>query len=199
MRNVVLAMVAVTSLHLLMLMSERGQLETPDTSAIKDRASAIARRLSPGGRHCLRREGLPHDANDPKNANCPTTQAHASDPRDIGKDIGASAGIGGGGSGMPMDGLREMFEFASAKGACTDASTCDRPDLGPISDGARIMKKTNDVYPEQIAGPYAVVNAYEGEGVANGGAANSGGIAAFDGWGDAASFEACQTDGTNSH
>ena len=201
MRNVVLAMVAVTSLHLLVLMSERGQLDAPDgrnESAIKDRANAIARRLSPGGRHCLRREGFPHDPSNPNNANCPTNQStlsNASDPQ----ELQASNGIGGGGSGMPMDGLREMFEFASAKGACTDASTCDRPDLGPISDGARIMTKTNDVYPEQIAGPYAVVNAYEDEGVANGGAANSGGIAAFDGWGDAASFEACQTEGTNSH
>jgi len=107
----------------------------------------------------------------------------------------SKSGIGGS-SGMPLDGLREMFEFASARTA--DAGACDHSGLGIASEGAGMLKRTDEVCPTQISGQYAVVNAYEGEGVHNGGCADFGGVAAFDGWGDAASFEACQTDGTNS-
>jgi hypothetical protein len=146
-RNVVLAMVAVTSLHLLILMSDKGPSATPRESP--DGTTPSSHEHAPVGSQCLRQESFLAD----------------------------SQASGGSSSGMPMDGLREMFEFASAKGACTDGVACNRPDLGPTSDGARVMKRTNDVYPEQIAGPYAVVNAYD----------------------DAASFEACQTEGTNSH
>ena len=107
----------------------------------------------------------------------------------------SKSGIGGS-SGMPLDGLREMFEFASARTA--DAGACDNSGLGIASEGAGMLKRTDEVCPSQISGQYAIVNAYEGESVHNGGCADSGGVAAFDGWGDAASFEACQTDGTNS-
>lgn len=94
-------------------------------------------------------------------------------------------------TGMPMDGLREMFEFASAHGTW-GVSNCNRPDLGHAADGAKMMKRTNEVYPEQIGGQHAVVNAFENEGVSNGGGVDAGGVAAFDGWGDVAAFDACQ-------
>jgi hypothetical protein len=85
-------------------------------------------------------------------------------------------------AGMPMDGLREMFEFAKMRDAPPEA--CDRPDLGPAAGEVALMQRTQEPYPEQVAGPYTVINAYEGEGIANGGAdKDTQNIAAFDGWG----------------
>ena len=85
-------------------------------------------------------------------------------------------------AGMPMDGLREMFEFAKSRDAAPES--CDRPDLGPAAGELELMKRTAEPYPEQVAGPHAVLNAYEGEGIANGGSdKDAENVAAFDGWG----------------
>ena len=83
---------------------------------------------------------------------------------------------------MPMDGLREMFEFATARQAL--ASACDK---GPPGDGPVMppMQRTDTVFPEQIGGSNAVVNTYEHELAQNGGA---GDVAPFDGWGGAAAL-----------
>jgi hypothetical protein len=175
-RNVILAMVAVTSLHIAILSSERAHHKGETLGASVDHTPADARK------QCLRDEQFYADK---------AAAAQVGESRSVGAITGTTNG-----AGMPMDGLREMFEFASARG--TWGSECDRPDLGPAADGSNRMKRTSDVYPEQIAGPYAVVNSYEDEGIANGGGVGSGRVAAFDGWGDVACFEACQTDGTNS-
>lgn len=97
---------------------------------------------------------------------------------------------------MPMDGLPAMFEFARARDA--SRADCDRANLVPDAVVSEPLRRTIDPYPEQIGGQYAVVNAYEGEAVTNGGADGGteyrdlgggtiGGIAAFDGWDSTAS------------
>jgi hypothetical protein len=175
-RNAILAMVAVTSMHIAILASEHAHKgATLEASADHAQPDVHKQRL--------RDEQFYADK--------AATEVGTGASQHVGAVTGAAKS-----AGMHMDGLREMFEFASARG--TWGSECDRPDLGPAADGSNQMKRTNEVYPEQIAGPYAVVNAYEDEGVANGGGVGSGGVAVFDGWGDVACFEACQTDGTNS-
>lgn len=87
------------------------------------------------------------------------------------------------GSGMPLDGLKEMFEFAKSREAW---QTCDVPDPGPTMQSG-LKQATRCVYPEQVAGPHAVVNSYEDESLPNGGS-DGGGVAAFDGWGTSAAF-----------
>lgn len=83
---------------------------------------------------------------------------------------------------LPLDGLREMFEFATARRA--PPSDCARG-AGEDAPSAPPMRRTDTAFPEQIGGPNAVVNAYEDERSANGGA---GDVAPFDGWGGAASL-----------
>lgn len=163
-RNVMLAVVAVTSLHLALITSKP---IAASTGASPDREHVVHENKGP--QSCLHQESFWADR-------------AASDIKRQAADDAE---------------LREMFEFASAKG--TWGVACDRPDLSPLADGAKMKTRTDSVYPEQIAGPYATVNAYEGEPVANGGGGGSGGVAAFDGWGDVAEYEPCQTDGTNSH
>lgn len=185
-RNTALALVAVTSLHLLI-------------RSIEKRNSSYGGTLSPAT------VGAPstcagdlHERTQPRSSPPADDLFFSERAVNYARPVNhATGGVTNSATGMPMDGLREMFEFATARGAVSEEA-CDRPDLGPAADDAGMMVRTDEVYPEQIGGAYAVVNAYENEGVGNGGGIGAGGVAAFDGWGDVATFEPCQTDGTNS-
>ena len=93
-RNALLAMVAVTSLHMAHLAYERASQDSP-VEGKRTRYKAA-------------------QFEDDKCSDHETFRA------DEDKRTKLS---------MPMDGLKEMFEFASARG--TWGSNCDRPDLGP--------------------------------------------------------------------
>lgn len=86
---------------------------------------------------------------------------------------------------MPLDGLREMFEFAHSRDAW-DSQHCDNG--SPDADEPQVwLDRTKCIYPEQAQGPHEVVNTYKGDKLMNGGGADTDSVAAFDGWPSAAS------------
>lgn len=172
-RNVVLAAVAVTATHFAILISEQ-------SSAVE---GGFPKRVTLGGS-----VGEPIGGGTLRGPTG-TSRAEIEPSQERFFDDRVNEPLPSQDGGMPMDGLREMFEFASARGSW--GKQCDRPEGG--MEASAPCKPSKSVYPEQISGPHMVVNTCEDEGLVNGGSSvGDGGVAAFDGWGDVASFEECQ-------
>lgn len=77
---------------------------------------------------------------------------------------------------MPMDGLKEMFEFATNSESW---HSCNIPQ-GDALRKRDVMEKTSCVTAEQGRTSDTVLNTYDGESIANGGQDV---VTAFDGWG----------------
>ena len=80
---------------------------------------------------------------------------------------------------MPLDGLKEMFEFATNRESW---KSCDIAATTPPT--ASEIKTPLPTRPMQVGGNFALVNEYQGEDVSNGGIVD--GISGFDGWDTAA-------------